>query len=778
MPLKNVSREQAEGAVPRPPEHLTLDGLQGEVEIYRDVHGIPHIRALSTRDTFMAQGYVHALDRLWQMEFDRRRALGRWSEVVGSSGIVLDRFVRRAQIQASAQADVEAFSDQTREMVDAYTAGVNAFINTTDALPVEYEIAGIEPEPWEAWHCSAVFKIRHIFMGTALSKLLRARVLNQFGPEAAAYLRSEAYGDEVLIVPPGEGYEAALRDLSLLEPGAEAITRLSEFDSGSNNWAVHGSRTATGKPFVAGDPHRALDVPNVYYQNQLACPEFDVIGYSFGGVPGFPHFGHNANVAWCITHAGADYQDLFVEHFDPNQPGNYEYRREWRTVKHHTETITVRDAEPLEIDIHVTEHGPIVIGDPSTRAAIALRYSALLHPNSGFECLRPMLSAGSVAEFDEAMRHWVDPCNNLITGDVHGDIGYLTRGQLPVRSMANGWLPVPGWTGEHEWQGFVPFEELPRMRSPENGYIVTANNRIIGPEYPHYIALDFAPNSRALRIISHLKELETATIDDMQAIHADRISLPSRIFTGRLAALSPDSETAKRAQALVTDWDGGMERNSPGATIYAATRNALTRIVGGLPGFAALQDNPFASDEPPLAGPRALLNTMIPRLLANDDTALLPNGTSWDDLVAQAFGDAVSELTEAQGDDPDVWEWSKVHTTIPIHPLALADPALGATLNPPSVSIGGDGDTPQASSYVPGLSLRVMATSVARYIFDLSDWDNSRWIVPLGSSGHPGSPHFADQAERWSNVEYIPMLYSWERIESEGSKAQTLEPGS
>ena len=777
MDLKSVSEAGGlEAALPDLESDIEAGGLEGAVDVWRDQFGIPHINATTTHDAFFTQGFVHAQDRLWQMDFDRRRGTGRWSEVVGRSGLLFDRFARRVGITESARSDYDSFNDETRALLDAYAAGVNAFINTTGALPAEYAITGISPEPWEPWHSCAIFKVRHILMGTGMAKLLRARMLAGVSPDMALRMRAEAYDGEVMIVPPGAQYTGMIRDLAELDPGKDAISRLAELDSGSNNWVVHGSRTASGKPLVAGDPHRALDVPNVYYQNHLACPEFDVIGFSFCGVPGFPHFGHNGQVAWGITHAVADYQDLYVEHFHPNRPYQYEYQREWIDADHHTEQIAVNGEDPVDVEIVKTRNGNVVFGDPAAGPAISFRYSALVDPNPGFHCLLPMLRAANVDEFDEAMRDWVDPCNNLVMGDVHGNIGYLTRGRLPVRSRANGWLPVPGWNGQHDWTGDVPFEELPRVRNPETGWIATANNRIVGDDYPHYIALDYAPNSRAIRISTRLEDMTGATVDDMAGIHADRVSLPSKLFIDRLSNAAAEAGRSDDTIGLLTRWDGGMERESAEAAIYIALRNNLTKLVAGLPEFAALKTNPFAAEEPPLIGPLGLLYWMVPQFLREDDTSVLPPDGNWNDLVLRAYDAAIDELTDLMGDDRSSWSWQGVHRTAPVHPLALVNSDLAGALNPPSVTIGGDSDTPQAAGIFPGVSYAVAGTSVARYIFDTGDWENSRWIVPLGSSGHPASPHYADQAERWSNVEYIPMIYAWPSIESAAETHQRLTP--
>lgn len=771
-----VEAGELEQAVPALGGHHVAPGLAHSVEVLRDAHGIPHMSAAGLADAFFTQGYVHAQDRLWQMEYDRRRATGRWCEVVGPSALVTDTFARRAQLAASAQADIAAFDADTTLMFESYAAGVNAFIERTDRLPIEYALTGMEPELWEPWHSCVIFKIRHILMGAWQAKLLRARTYKTLGIDMAMKIRSEGFGPEVLVVPPGaEHLSSALRDIAELEAGIDAISRLAEFDSGSNNWAVHGSRTATGKPLVAGDPHRALDVPNVYYQNRLRCPEFDVIGYSFAGVPGFPHFAHNGKVAWCITHAAADYQDLFVERFNPANAAQYEFCGVWRDAAVHTEAITVRDAEPVEVTVTVTHHGPVVIGDPAGGYAMTMRYTAICEPNTGFGCFLPMLTAGNVTELDAAMRNWVDPCNNLIMGDTEGNIAYLTRGKVPVRSMSNAWLPVPGWTGEHEWRGLVPFEEMPRVGNPDTGYIATANNRIVGADFPHYIALDYAPPSRAQRIVTHLAGIEGATANDMAAIHADRISIPSALFVALLDGYEPDGPAVSGALAALRSWDGGMERDSAAAAIYIVMRDQLTRAFLEQPHIAPLRVNPFV-DEPPLIGAGTFMWWVIPGLINAGDTALLPVGDTWGGWAAAALERAVAQLTAELGEDRQAWGWGALHRTNPNHPIVLAVPELRSVLNPPSVAMGGDGDTPQAAAILPTMALTVAGTSVTRYIFDVADWDNSRWIVPLGTSGHPGSPHFADQAERWSNVEYIPMTYSWDKVEAGAATRMTLEP--
>ena len=775
MGTKRPAPAAFRAALPDVTSTLRVPELGAAVDVVRDSLGIPHLRASSRHDAFLAQGFVHAQDRLWQMEFDRRRAMGRWSECVGPAAVEWDTLARRLRLAATSQTDYAAFDDATRGIFDAYAAGVNAFMATTDRMPVEYGLLGITPEPWEPWHSCAVFKVRHVLMGVWGTKLWRARVLRLLGPELAVTLGTFGDHDGVLIVPPGAEYRQALADLSELQPGEAALAEAAELQGGSNSWAVHGSRTASGKPLVAGDPHRLLDTPNVYYQNHVACPEFDVIGYSFGGVPGFPHFGHNQQVAWCITHAMADYQDLYVERFKPGDPGTYEFQGAWLGAEHWQETLTVRGAAPVEIDITVTQHGPVVVGDPRSGHAITMRYTATDVPNRGLQCLLPMLLAGNVAELTESMRDWVDPCNNLIGGDVHGDIAYLHRGRVPLRARANAWLPVPGWTGEHEWQGDVPFEELPRLINPDTGFIATANNRVVGDDYPYYLGLNYAPPFRAKRVVERLRNLRNATIADMASVHADRVSLPSRLFVAALSGAQIADARALEAQRRLQAWDGSMDKGAVAPTLYVALRDQLVRTLLAQPKLTALRQNPYAG-EPQAMSPDVRLWAPIVTMIENDDRTILPVGQTWSDMLANALPRAVAYLSEQFGPDMDDWTWGAVHTTNPVHTLAGVFPDLAEQLNPPSVSIGGDGDTVQAAAIFPGQNFKVNGMSVARYAFDTGDWDNSGWIVPLGSSAHPASPHYADQASDWSDVQLRPMLYSWDKIEADAETTQRLEP--
>jgi penicillin amidase len=773
---RHSNRRDLAAALPDLTSSLRLPGLTGPVEIWRDGEGVPHARAGSVHDAFFTQGFVHAQDRLWHMEYDRRRASGRWAELVGEIGVPQDALARRLGLARSARIDYETSAPETRAMLDAYAAGVNAFIATTKTWPIEFQLLDLRPEPWTPSDSLAVFKIRHVEMGPWQMKLWRARLIRQLGPRLASYLSPGTSQLPILIIPPGaESREPMSGPVGTLLEHAPVLGSLPAWVGGSNNWVLAGSRTASGRPLLAGDPHRPLDTPNCYYQNHLACPDFDAIGLSFPGVPGLSHFGHNRHVAWCVTHAMADYQDVFVERFDPTDPTRYEFSGEWRQAEVRRETIQVRGGRPVDLTVTVTHHGPIVLGDPSGGHGVAVRYTATAEPNPTFDALLPMLRASSADELEAAMRPWVDPGNNLVFADVHGAIGYRTRGRVPVRSRANAWLPVPGWDGAHEWTGMIPFEEMPTLRDPAAGWIATANSRIVEDGYPHYLGLDYASDFRTRRIVARLRDLRGATVADMAAIHADRVSIPARALMELADQVGPLDAGSREALAILRRWDGTMDVASPAATIYATFRARLVREVLH-PLLGPLAADAFGSAPNAAVSHVARLRGRLADWIREGDRTFLGANDDWGSVMARALAGAVATLRETLGPDPASWTWGRLHQARPRHPLSGVFPDAASLLDPPSISAGGDGDTVQAADFVPAAGFELSLTSVARYVFDLADWERSGWIVPLGASGHPGSPHYADQSPDWAAVRLRPMRYEWTRVAAEAKTYQRLEP--
>lgn len=747
-----------------PTDRPPLDPPSGDspgrrLTIVRDRWGIAHARANSADDAFWVQGWLAAADRLWQMEWDRRRGLGRWAEVAGPGAVAEDRLFRRLDLASVARAHHEALGPDTKAMTRAYAEGVNRWLaDHANALPPEFAHHPEAPEPWEPWHCLLVYKIRHLFMGTLHRKLWRAAVALRVGPDLVRAM----VGDRAMATPivadgvdrpDGSGPDARL---DLVAGGAEvsedALSWLSaaearwgiETDGGSNSWALDGSRTASGKPLLAGDPHRGIEFPNVYHQCHIACDDFDAIGLAFPGVPGFPHFGHNEAVAWCITHGMADDTDVFVE-TDP-----VEVTR--------TETIAVLDGPDVEVACGRTERGPVIFGEPGTPAAtLTMAWTGMTGPDSTFDCLAPMLTAGSVDELERAVGDWVLPVNSLLSADTAGSISFRIRGRLVERPPVSRWVPVPGDAG-HGWDGrpTVPDDRLPRWRNPERGYLVTANNLVArsGP----YISLDFASSARHDRIVELLDPLTAATAEDMRTIHGDVTSLAAPAHCAFFAPAEPESALGREAMAVLAGWDHRLTEDSAGAVVYHALRSAWADEVG----------RRLSIDRPDAAADAWASPVWASRLLFGAASTLArtgwPPGTGLDGADEPAslgalVDRATATVAEQLGSDPAAWRWDAVHTMVCPHPLASARPDL-ADLHPPADACGGDGDTVRAASVSPLTGLRVAAGSVARYAFDLADWDRSAWVVPHGVSGVRGGGHDLDQREAWLACELLPMAYT------------------
>jgi penicillin G amidase len=747
--------------------------VERPVQLYRDEWGIPHVRAQSAHDVFVGQGYAHAMDRFWQMDASRKQMEGRWAEWVGTAGVPADRLARRLRAAAASVRDYQALGPDGRAMVDAYTAGVNAFLRIHPA-PAEYQLLASAPEPWEPWHCVAAMRQRGYLMGSLWFKLWRAAAIGVVADEDLVKLRYDDGGADRLCIPPGVDTNRWIASLTELQASISALSSLSahaDVGGGSNNWAVAPSRTSTGRPILAGDPHRAFELPGMYAQMQLGCPEFDAIGFTIPGVPCFPHFGHNARVAWGVTHAFADIHDLYVEQFDTDDPGRYRYRGDWLRAETRTEHIKVRGGAPVAVEVVATRHGPVVAGEPASGAAVTLKSVQFFDIDRSLDCLLPMLRADSVDALFDAVRGWGLVDHNLMAADTDGHIGHLVRATMPRRPAINGWLPVPGWTGTFEWDGMIPAEHMPRVTDPPRGYLVTANNRVVTaiPETGDYFCTDALPPHRARRIEELIAGLLPASPADMATIHRDDVSEPARLFRTALAEVTPASEAARAMRDAVLGWDARMSPDSTAAAYYTQLRWALARIVGSRSGLAPAHGAGSAAllELPGGVSTVSHLWWVLPTLLRSGDLALT-GGSTWPELLAEAL-----ELVAA-GEPPDV-PWRQLHTVALTHPLSPVLAGAPAALSPPGAGVGGDNETVWATGCRAESGTAAVYGAVARYVFDVGNWDNCTWVVVGGASGDPASPHYTDQHDAWSKCELIPMRYDWNAIAAAGPQL-TLRP--
>jgi penicillin G amidase len=748
------------------PHPLAIEGLSQPLQLWRDAWGIPHIKANNERDVFIGLGYAHAQDRLWQMDMLRRRGYGRWAEWRGTEAIEADRLARRLGGESVARRDYDALGKDARTMLDSYTIGVNAFIALAK-FPVEYALLEARPEAWRPWDSIAAMRQIGFLMGSFWLKLFRAAALPAIGADAAAKLRYDDGGQDLLCIPQGvenQRWEAALAELrpaiaALLDGAAPDLT-----GGGSNNWAISGDISATGRPILMGDPHRELEVPSMYAQAHIACDAFDAIGLTVPGVPAFPHVAHNGHVAWCVTHAFVDIHDLYIERFRDHGRQSL-FRDQWEPVKRRVEQIHVRGSESVDVEVLETRHGPVIAGDPASGTALVLRSVQFAESDVSFDCLPRVLKSKTVPELFASVDDWGLIDHNLVAADTAGHIGHRVRGKVPARPRSNGWLPVPGWTGEYEWQGMLPPNAMPVSIDPPDNRIITANNRVVANDSGPYLCTDCHPPHRARRIAARLDALDSLSAETMQPIFEDLQSIPALLFRDRLRELTFRGK-AEDLRRGIAAWNGEMTLDSTIAASYARFRLALTDLVFEASHLAEAHGSLTGN----LMGPSAMLTHLwwvVPTLLRNNDETLL-GGQTWRDLLEAAMEQtAKADTTE---------RWADVHAPVLQHPLSPVFPDAASRLNIGCAPIGGDNDTVFATGYIAGEGLATKYSALARYVFDVGAWDNSRWIVFQGASGQPGDAHRGDQNELWATCTTIPMLYAWSIIEEIASRTD-LNPG-
>jgi penicillin amidase len=553
---------------------LTVPGLLAPVEVIRDDWGVPHIYAQNEQDLFFAQGFVHAQDRLWQMEFNRRIGSGTLSAALGEATEETDRFLRTIGLRRAAEKEWLLLDDDTRSILEAYAAGVNAYVEThRDRLPLEFTILGVDPSPWTAVDTLAWGKVMSFNLGGNYElELLRARIIAELGEEAAQQLLPPYADGAPVIIPPEARSYAWLRDSDF--GGLDALAAILGDRGatwGSNNWTVHGSHTATGLPLLANDTHLGLNMPSIWYENGLHGGRFDSVGFSFPGAP-MVIIGHNSRIAWGVTNLGPDVQDFYIEKLnDPIHPTQYEFRGEWQELQVVQEIIEVKDQSPVTLDVFITHHGPImndVIGDLEEAEPMALQWTAL-DSSYLFRAVTLINLASNWDDFRQALSYWDVPSQNFVYADVDGNIGYQSPGNIPVRAPGHqGLVPVPGWTGEYEWQGSIPFNELPSVLNPPTGFVATANNKVVPDDYPYHLAFEWAAPYRAQRITELLAADDNITFDEIRDIQAQTYSLPAELLRPYLLSVEPETDLQRLALVELKTWDLQLETDRAGASVY------------------------------------------------------------------------------------------------------------------------------------------------------------------------------------------------------------------
>ena len=760
---------------------VEVSGLSDSVNVIRDKWGVPHIYAGNEHDLFYAQGYVHAQDRLWQMEFNRRIGSGTLSAALGSTTLGADRFLRTIGLRRAAEKDWAIIDDDARAIMEAYSEGINAYIEThRSRLPLEFTILGVDPAPWTPIDSLTWVKVMSFDLGGNYEfELLRARLIAQLGDEVAAILLPPYAGGEPVIVPPEIGGYGWLQGGDVDESRALAVIGGDPgLDWGSNNWVVHGERSDTGMPFLANDTHLGLDMPSIWYENGLHGGRFDVVGFSFPGVP-MVIIGHNDRIAWGVTDLGPDVQDLYIEKLDdPSHPAKYEFMGEWKDLEVVEEVIEVKGEEEVSLKILITRHGPImndVIARLRGDKPMALRWTAL-EASHIYRSIVLINLASDWDEFRQALKFWDVPSQNFVYADVDGNIGYQAPGKIPIRAPRHqGTLPVPGWSGQYEWQDFIPFEELPTAFNPPTGFIATANNKVVSDDYPYPLAYEWSAPYRAQRINDLLAGDDRITLKDIQDIQAQTYSLPAEDLLPYLLAIEAEGDLQEEALARLQKWDLYLETDRVGASIYQVFYRFLLRnTLGDELGDSLIRE---------YMGYSSFHMPMMVDLMSQDDNVWFDDTTtpqveSRDDIVRRSLADAVSWLSEHYGDDPNKWEWGRLHTITFTHqPLGQSGiKLLERFFNSRPIPARGGNFSVNAGFFSFNRPFDVNGGTSQRLIVDLGDLENSLSIHTTGQSGHVFHRHREDFISMWQNVKYHPMLFGREAVEAEAKATLILRP--
>ncbi len=795
--------------------HMT--GLNGTVDVYRDNMGIPHIYATTAHDLFFAEGYVHAQDRFWQMDAWRHIGSGSLSEMFGNGQVSTDAFLRTLGWEETAQQEYVLLSPDLKAILDAYTDGVNAYLKNHDgtALSLEYAVLRLlspayKIQPWTpvnslTWGKAMAWDLRGnmdeeieraVLLKTLTSQQINQLfppypsdhpiIVNQIGNGTSA---SSTTQDVAQFQIPDATLSALQHNASLLDaalgPASEGI--------GSNSWVVSGALTATGKPILANDPHLEIQMPSIWYQVDLHCmPKsdqcpYEVAGFSFAGVPGVI-IGHNDKIAWGFTNTGPDVMDLFIEKVNPNNPNQYMQNERWVNFQTHTETINVVGGSPVTITVRSTDHGPIISDTYGPLAntnidnapdfvpfkeragvqlpdqyVIALEWTAL-KPSTPFEAVWGFNKAQNWNDFRAAAQNFHVPAQNLIYADTSGNIGYQMPGDVPIRKSGDGRFPVPGWTGQYDWTGFIPFDQLPYTFNPAEGYIVTANNQVAPNSYPYFITADWNYGFRANRIVNMIKNAPgKIDIPYIQRMQGDDYDSNAETYVPLLQQMSNQfTSNDVTALNLLKNWDYQAKSDSAPAAIFEAFWNHLL-------------SNTFDDDLPKKYWPddSSQWNEVMRNLAKN------PNDPFWDDkttknvvetrddIIKKSWTEAVSELEGKYGSDMSKWNWGEIHTatfqnqTLGTTGIGLIDSLFDRGPFP----VSGGNNIVNATAWANvGQDYTVTDLPSMRMIVDMSNLSNSLTVHTTGESGHAYNKHYDDMTPMWAAIQYYPMLWEQQTV--------------
>jgi penicillin amidase len=748
---------------------LEVVGLHAPVTVWRDARGVPSLSATDEHDLFFAQGFVHAQDRLWQMQLGRMFARGELAAAFGEAALDADRMVWTLGLPLAAARSEQRLDPETRAALQAYAEGVNAYLHSGASLPVEFAVLGVQPDPWRVTDSLLVGEAIAMGLGqNASTEVLRLRVAAQLGPDGVAALLPDYPARYPVVVPTAQAGEPP-------PPLPGAVPKLGHPGAGSNAFVVAGSRTATGQPILANDTHLALSAPSIWYENALYGGSYAVTGFSLPGAP-FVAIGHNGSVAWGLTSLVSDAQDLYLEHLD--EAGRYEAEGQWLPLEVEVHTLAVAGADPVEHQVRLTRHGPLAnqaLYGAASLPPLALR-SQTREGSTLMRAMATMDRARDWPSFVEALRDWDRPGVNFVYADTAGNIGYHAAGRIPIRAPGDtGQWPVEGWTADHEWAGFIPFDELPQALNPPAGFLVSANNRVVGEDYPYTITHDWGDPFRAARLTEQLAAHGRLTLEDAARLQRDTYSVQADELLPYLLAARPEDPLEREALASLEGWDRRFETDNVAALVYFAWSWKLVPAI-----LADELGEPLMADLDPIVR----IQTDLAGLLVRTEDPLFDDVRTdaredRDAIVARALTEATTWLRQTRGDEVERWTWGSLHRVGFQHqPLGQSGiPPLDWLVNPPPVPVPGEALAPNASAWDGMRPFAVTFGPATRFVADLGDLSRSRSATPLGQSGHLFHPHSQDQLDAWVEADTFPMPLGPSGAAAAAVEILTLKPG-
>ncbi len=758
---------------------IKLPGLKSSATITRDERGIPHIEARSEEDLYYLQGYITASDRLWQMDLYRRNARGQLAELFGSTVLEEDKHRRRLGYARVVEQSMKSLDPDYLKMLEAYARGVNDYIAslTPEKLPVEFRLLQYNPALWQPSDSIILGKNLAESLSTSWSQDILRSTLLDLPAERLSALLPERSEYDVLVVgndskPTGNNKRATVKvDPALLEVAAnieatrtslERIGFYAEELGASNNWVVSGKRTVTRKPILANDPHLRASAPSIWHMVHLQSGNLNVIGVTFPGVPGVV-LGHNSRIAWGCTNLTVDQQDVYEEHFDPQNPKRYKTIDGWRDAEVYTEEIRVRksllspETETVKLEVRVTHHGPIFL--EAGGKSYALKWSALDPEENLIGAFYKINRARNWKDFREALRIYSGPTQNFIYADVDGHIGYQAAGRVPLRSSGDGSVVQDGSRAEGTWTGWLAFEQLPVVYDPASGVIVTANSRVVGTSYPHFLSRSWLEPFRSRRILNLIESKPRLSVEDMMWIQNDTHSFFAEVLLPELRRIDAQSAVWQEFIGHLEGWDGSVEPDERAPLILQKTLSVMEKKIL----ISALGEERASNYK------WWMHTTFLWNALKTRDKTWLPTGySSYSDLIAASYQEARAELEKLYGVDPKGWVWGAHYRVDFKHPLAKV-PGVGKQFETPRV--------PMRGSFGYLVTVNPGDLVSMRFIADLADWDNSLQGIALGVSGDPSSPHWSDQLEDWRKGTTKRIHFTRRAVQSHAKSRTYLTPG-